>query len=625
MAAALVGIASGFAPVLTRGERVLHRGPPSARAHGQEKEDGPSVPREAGTALNWHADKGFGFIRPDGGGANVFCHKSAIVDGSSLVVGSKVEFNRASTPDDTPGRGSTRAERVTGSARLSGGPRRSTAPTADGAGVFVRNIPVGTTEQQIREALSPFGEIVSVSFPKIERGAGVQALEHFGFAMVAYRHSSDAARALVADAPLITGIKLTIEKDVAAAAGREALLQQLKQCRSKMQVDAVAKQLGKPRSVREANKLIVAWGRAKECRRATTILETMRLDGLAPELKTYSAAMTACEKVGEWEGAIELLHEMQREGIRPDVISFNAAMAACLKGGNYERALGLLDGIPAAGVEPDVITLGTAIAVCVRGKFYERALALKVEMQRRGLPLGTPVYSSLMECCRKLGRWEQGLALLEEVRVNGLVANAMIYDPLIRALCRAGEVTQATDVYRVACAEGVYTPRGEGQDPRTIDLHGLRREIACIAVSGILDELRRAPHGGKATTTPEQQQRDRRRPLGSSPDDLVIITGRGKGSKYLTHQTPVIKVAITEMLYLPEYTALEATEAVGNPGCLIVKGASLCAWRLAESHKEGRQGKSEEFADMDEEAIKQLTLKGALGKLDEVIGELGAF
>lgn len=197
------------------------------------------------------------------------------------------------------------------------------------------------------------------------------------------------------------------------------------------------------------------------------------------------------------------------------------------------------------------------------------------------------MYSSLMEACRKLGRCEQALALLEEMRANGVVANAMVYDPLIRALRSAGEIAQATDVYRIACVEGVYTPRGEGDehtDPRIVDLHGLRPDVACIAVSEVLDELRRAHYGGRATSTPEQ--RDRRRPARSSPDDLVIITGRGKGSKYLTPGgEPVIKVAIVEMLSLPEYAALEATEAEGNPGCLTVKATSLRAW-LTEQQQE---------------------------------------
>merc|ERR1719201_1637549 len=48
--------------------------------------------RIKGIVKNWNEEKGFGFVDPVGGGENVFIHRSALADGSTLVPGSSVEY-----------------------------------------------------------------------------------------------------------------------------------------------------------------------------------------------------------------------------------------------------------------------------------------------------------------------------------------------------------------------------------------------------------------------------------------------------------------------------------------------------------------------------------------------------
>jgi CspA family cold shock protein len=45
-----------------------------------------------GTVKWFNASKGFGFIQPDGGGKDVFCHQSALQSVPALAEGQKVEF-----------------------------------------------------------------------------------------------------------------------------------------------------------------------------------------------------------------------------------------------------------------------------------------------------------------------------------------------------------------------------------------------------------------------------------------------------------------------------------------------------------------------------------------------------
>lgn len=62
-----------------------------------------------GTVVRW-SDRGFGFIKPEEGGDDVFAHFSAIQDGNALREGDEVEYEVRF--DDR--RGKDRAENVTG-------------------------------------------------------------------------------------------------------------------------------------------------------------------------------------------------------------------------------------------------------------------------------------------------------------------------------------------------------------------------------------------------------------------------------------------------------------------------------------------------------------------------------
>eukprot|EP00973_Karenia_brevis_P071854 9985775-Karenia_brevis.AAC.1 len=57
----------------------------------------------------------------------------------------------------------------------------------------------------------------------------------------------------------------------------------------------------------------------------------LRREGLLPDMITFSAAISACEKGGQWERVAPLLDEMRRKDLVPNVISFSAAISACEK------------------------------------------------------------------------------------------------------------------------------------------------------------------------------------------------------------------------------------------------------------------------------------------------------
>jgi len=66
--------------------------------------------RTRGIVITWHDEKGFGFIKPDRGGDDIFAHASGLKDGDALKEGSEVTFEE--NYDDK--RGKYRAEQVQG-------------------------------------------------------------------------------------------------------------------------------------------------------------------------------------------------------------------------------------------------------------------------------------------------------------------------------------------------------------------------------------------------------------------------------------------------------------------------------------------------------------------------------
>lgn len=67
---------------------------PSAAAGGENAEDAPAE-QQTGSVMTYFEEKGFGFLRPDGGGKDIFFHISRLHQGQAteLVPGAKVSFD----------------------------------------------------------------------------------------------------------------------------------------------------------------------------------------------------------------------------------------------------------------------------------------------------------------------------------------------------------------------------------------------------------------------------------------------------------------------------------------------------------------------------------------------------
>lgn len=71
------------------------------------------------------------------------------------------------------------------------------------------------------------------------------------------------------------------------------------------------------------------------------LLREMPVVGITPDSQSYTSAISACGRSGEWERAVGLFREISllRVGFRPDAASYSAAIVACGDGGQWEEAL----------------------------------------------------------------------------------------------------------------------------------------------------------------------------------------------------------------------------------------------------------------------------------------------
>jgi len=79
-------------PVLLHLER-FHHNTAGAAASGEHAEEGVQEP-QTGAIMTYFGEKGFGFLRPDSGGKDIFFHVSRLQDGDAteLVPGKRIAY-----------------------------------------------------------------------------------------------------------------------------------------------------------------------------------------------------------------------------------------------------------------------------------------------------------------------------------------------------------------------------------------------------------------------------------------------------------------------------------------------------------------------------------------------------
>ena len=134
--------------------------------------------------------------------------------------------------------------------------------------------------------------------------------------------------------------------------------------------------------------------------------------GLAPNVLSYSAVQSVLvRRCGEWQQALGLFSAMFEAQINPDVVSYSAVISACQKRGEWQQAISLFRAMPQARITPDVISYNAVISTCEKGGAWQQALALFLAMPKAQINPDVISYNAVISACEKRGEWQQALAL----------------------------------------------------------------------------------------------------------------------------------------------------------------------------------------------------------------------
>lgn len=191
----------------------------------------------------------------------------------------------------------------------------------------------------------------------------------------------------------------------------------------------------------------------------------------APDVVAYTAAIAGCSEAGEYTHAMKLIQTMRQEGIQPNVVTFSAVINACATAsanlarkreeedrsiGMEEvrlpmtRALKLLEAMksPTSITKPNIVTYNAAIRACAEGLNLAGAFNLLRQLKDDELEPTIVTYGSLMTACERVGDVEAASRVFRMVKEDNednddIQANEIIYGAAISCCRKANEPERA--------------------------------------------------------------------------------------------------------------------------------------------------------------------------------------
>eukprot|EP00435_Cladocopium_sp_Y103_P007928 s527_g2.t1 len=191
------------------------------------------------------------------------------------------------------------------------------------------------------------------------------------------------------------------------------------------------------------NAAVTACEKGGQWKQALIFVDTMSKARIRLNVISYNATISACEKGGQWQQALILCETMPKAKVSLDVISHNAAISACEKGGQWQHSLRLFEAMPKARISRNAISYNATMSAFEKGGQWQQALLLCEAMHRADISLDVISCNAAISACEKVGQWEQALILFKTMPTEKISPNVISYNAAISACEKGGQWQQA--------------------------------------------------------------------------------------------------------------------------------------------------------------------------------------
>ncbi|KAH7331105.1 hypothetical protein KP509_20G015100 [Ceratopteris richardii] len=176
--------------------------------------------------------------------------------------------------------------------------------------------------------------------------------------------------------------------------------------------------------------LIGGYAQHKRSEESLYLFEQMRMQGIAPNIVTYTCSLKACSSIGDFDKACEIHCEAARNGIlAQDATIGNALVDMYMKSGMLTKAQEVFDELSQL---QNVVSWNSLIAGYVLHEYNVEALNLYTQMHHDGIPPNAVTVVLILSACGNLYAADAGKVIHDEIlskdflRVEPMIGSALV-------------------------------------------------------------------------------------------------------------------------------------------------------------------------------------------------------